>query len=64
MIAKLGKSVMGFGFNLAMKAKSIKYEKESDNVTLTLAELPSKDEAQENMIKMSKEADPEKYEKN
>ena len=61
LTAKLGKNVMGFGFNLAMKAKSIKYEKESDNVTLTLAELPSKDEAQENMIKMSKEPDPEKY---
>ena len=29
LIAKLGKSVMGFGFNLAMKAKSIKYEKDS-----------------------------------
>ena len=43
-IDKLGKSVMEFGFNLAMKAKYIIYDKKSDNFTLTLAELPAKDE--------------------
>ena len=56
LLAKLGKSVMGFGFNLAMKAKYITYDKKSDNVT-----LPAKDEVQENIIQMSKDPNPEKY---
>ena len=61
LLAKLGKSVMSFGFNLAMKAKSISYDKKSDNVTLTITDLPTKDEVQENIIKMSQETNPEKY---
>ena len=61
LLNKLGKSVMGFGFNLAMKAKLITYEKASDNVSLAVQDLPAKDEAQENIIKMSKEPNPEKY---
>ena len=61
LMTKLGKSVMGFGFNLAMKSKSISYDKKSDNVTLNLTELPQKDEVQEKIIEMSKEPNPEKY---
>ena len=61
LLEKLGKGTMGFGFNLAMKAKSIKYEKKGDNVSLLLTELPDKDENQEKIIQMSKESDPEKY---
>ena len=61
LLNKLGKSVMGFGLNLAMKAKSVTYDKSSDNVTLVLQELPAKDEAQENLIKMSNDPNPEKY---
>ena len=61
LLEKLGKGTMGFGFNLAIKAKSIKYEKQSDNVSLLLTELPDKDENQEKIIQMSKESDPEKY---
>ena len=34
LTAKLGNSIMGFGFNLAMKSKSIAYDKSSDNVSL------------------------------
>ena len=60
LMNKLGKSVMGFGFNLAMKAKSISYEKASDKVTLNLTELP-KDEVQETIKKMTQEQNPEKY---
>ena len=61
LMTKFSKSVMGFGFNLAMKSKSISYDKKSDNVTLNLTELPQKDEVQEKIIEMSKEPNPEKY---
>ena len=61
LLNKLGKGIMSFGFNLAMKAKSVSYDKKSDNVTLVLTELPTKDEVQENIIQMSKEPNPEKY---
>lgn len=58
---KLGKSVMGFGFNLAMKSKSIAYDKSSDNVSLKIESIPNEDKLQETVTKMSKETDPSKY---
>ena len=61
LLSKLGKGIMGFGFNLAMKSKSIIYDKKSDNVSLAIQELPAKDEAQENIIKMSNDPNPDKY---
>ena len=61
LLAKLGKSIIGFGFNLAIKAKYITYDKKSNNVILTLTELPAKDEVLENIIQMSKDPNPEKY---
>ena len=60
LLNKLGKGIMGFGFNLAMKAKYVTYDKASDNVSLAIQELP-KDEAQEIIIQMSKDPNPEKY---
>ena len=61
LTAKLGKGVMGFGFSLAMRAKSIAYEKASDNVSLKIEELPKEDKLQETVKKMEKEPDPSKY---
>ena len=63
LLDKLGKSIMGFGFNLAMKSKSISYDKKSDNVSLLITDLPAKDEVQENIIKMSKDPNPDNYDK-
>ena len=57
---KLGKDVMGFGFNLAMKSKAISYEKARDNVILNLKELPA-DKLQETVKKMVADPDPTKY---
>ena len=61
LTSKLGKSIMGFGFNLAMKSKSISYDKSSDNVSLKIDELPKEDKLQETVKKMSIETDPSKY---
>ena len=61
LTAKLGKDLMGFGFNLAMKSKSISYDKSTDNVSLKIEEIPKVDKLQETVIKMSKEKDPTKY---
>ena len=61
LTAKLGKSVMGFGFNLAMKSKSIAYDKSTDNVSLKIEELPKEDKLQETIKKMEKEPNPSNY---
>ena len=58
---KLGKGIMGFGFNLAMKAKSVAYDKPTDKVSLNIEELPKEDKLQETVQKMAKETDPSKY---
>jgi phenylalanyl-tRNA synthetase alpha chain len=58
---KLGKVIMGFGFNLAMKAKSITYDKPTDKVSLKIEELPKEDKFQQTVQKMVKETDPSKY---
>ena len=60
LTTKLG-SIMGFGFNLAMKAKTIAYDKSTDKVSLKIEELPKEDKLQETMQKMVKESDPTKY---
>ena len=49
LTSKLGKNIMWFGFNLAMKSKSFAYDKSSDNVSLKVDELPKKDKLQENV---------------
>ena len=36
LLEKLGKSVMGFGFNLAMKSKAVAYDKSTDKVSLKI----------------------------
>ena len=59
--AKLGNSIMGFGFNLAMKSKSIAYDKSSDNVSLKVEELPKEDILQATVKKMKENPDPTKY---
>ena len=61
LMAKLGKDVMGFGFKLAMRSKSIAYDKSTDKVSLTTEELPKEDKLQETVKKMEKEPDPSKY---
>ena len=61
LLAKLGNHVMGFGFNLAMKSKSVAYDKSTDNVSLKIEELPKEDKLQETCKKMEKEKDPSKY---
>ena len=58
---KLGKNIMGFGFNLAMKSKLIAYDKSTDNVSLNIDELPKEDKLQETCKKMEKESDTSKY---
>ena len=44
LLEKLGKSIMGFGFNLTMKSKSISYDKKRDNISLPINDLLTKDE--------------------
>ena len=61
LTAKLGNSIMGFGFNLAMKSKSIAYDKSSDNVSLKVEELPKEDILQATVKKMKENPDPTKY---
>ena len=58
---KLGKGIMGFGFNLAMKAKSVAYDKPTDKVSLNIKELPKEDKLQETVQKIATEPDPSKY---
>lgn len=58
---KLGKAVMGYGFSLAMKSKSISYDKGTDTVSLKVEDLPKEDKLQEMVKKMNKEPDPSKY---
>ena len=62
LTSKLGKSIMGFGFNLVMKSKSIAYDKSSDNVSLKVDEFPKEEKKlQETFKKMSTEIDPTKF---
>ena len=61
LTAKLGKTVMGFGFNLAMKSKLIAYDKSTDNVSLKVEELPKEDKFQETVKKMKEDPEPSKY---
>ena len=52
---------MAYGFSLAMKSKSISYDKKSDLITLIIHELPKQDLLQETLKKMEKDPDPSKY---
>lgn len=61
LLAKLGKIVMGYGFTLAMKSKSIAYDKGSEKVSLKINDIPKEDKMQEIIKKMSQESDPSKY---
>ena len=61
LIEKLGKSIMGYGFSLAMKSKLITYDKSSDKVSLKSDELPKEDKLQETVKKMHKDTDPNNY---
>ena len=61
---KLGKNIFSHGFNLAMKSKSISYDKKTEQVSLKISEIPSKDILQETMKKFSECDDPSKYESN
>ena len=61
LIAKLGKTVMGFGFNLAMKSKIISYDKTTDKVSLKKDDIPQEDKFQEIVKKFSQQKDPSKY---
>ena len=58
---KLGKSILSHGFNLAMKSKSISYDKKTDVISLKLTDLPTNDELQETMKKFQDCAEPDKY---
>ena len=58
---KLGKNILSHGFNLAMKSKSISFDKKSDLISLKISELPKCDELQEAMKKFSECPDPSKY---
>ncbi len=59
---KLGKNVLSHGFNLAMKSKSISYDKKTDKISLKITQLPLKDELQETMKKFFESPDIDKYE--
>ena len=58
---KLGKATCDRGFSMAMKSKSIKYDKGSDEVSLKIEKLPEKDTFQEQLKNMEKDPDPSKY---
>ena len=60
--SNIGKNILSHGFNLAMKSKSITYDKNTDKISLKITELPKKDELQETMKKFSECLDPSKYE--
>ena len=61
LTAKLGKGVIGLGFNLAMKSKSIAYDKSTDMITIKAQEIPKEDIQQETLKKMTNDPDPTKY---
>ena len=62
--SKLGKNILSQGFNLAMKSKSISYDKKTDKIGLKISELPIKDELQETIKKFSEFPDMDKYDQN
>jgi len=59
--SKIGKNIVNYGFNLAMKAKLINYDKVSDIVSLKNNMFPEEDKLQETIKKMEKEKDPSKF---
>ena len=61
LISKLGKNVMNYGFNLAMRAKSISYDKKTDMISLNIKDLPKEDILQETLKKMEKDSNPLNY---
>ncbi len=58
---KLGKNIFSHGFNLAMKSKSISYDKKTDKISMKITDLPEKDELQETMKNFVKCPDTNKY---
>lgn len=60
--SKIGKNIMSYGFNLAMKSKLISYDKSSDIISLKNDIIPKEDILQQTLKRMEKEKDPSKYE--
>lgn len=58
---KLTKNICDRGFSLAMKSKSITYDKATDMITLKLTSIPTEDPTKEQLIKFQAEPDPSKY---